>query len=77
MKTEFKTAIHVVEGAVGYNAIKYVPMNIAMKRFNGVAVGSVVTVTGFLMPGKVSNHVVALGIGATIGGILDAFGLKR
>ncbi len=77
MKTQIQTSIKVVEGCIGYNAVKYIPRNIALGRFNGMALGSVVAIAGYFMPSKVGNHVIATGIGATIGGVLDAFGLKR
>lgn len=78
MKTEIKTTLHVCEGLVGYNTVQYIPKNIILGRFNGLAIGAIVAVVGALMPDKAGgNHALALGLGVAVGGVLDAFGLKR
>lgn len=79
MKTEIKTAIHVVEGCAGYNLVGYVPQIPipAIAKYTHALAGVAVIAGSLLLKGEVRNHVISVGVGATLGGILDAFGLKR
>ncbi|MEK6760708.1 MAG: hypothetical protein AABX93_02180 [Nanoarchaeota archaeon] len=77
MNTDMKIAIHVIEGSLGYNAIGYVPEFPVLKKYTHAVLGLAVAGTGYMVKGEAGNHLMAVGIGATIGGLLDAFGFRR
>lgn len=78
MNTKTKTALYASEGLAGYHAIRYVPKNVLLGNYNGIVVATAVTVAGFFAPLKMGgDHILAIGLGASVNEILDVVGLKR
>ncbi|MCK4997148.1 hypothetical protein KAS08_02495 [Candidatus Pacearchaeota archaeon] len=75
MNTKTKAGIHACESLLGSQIVRFVPRNVILKRYNGIAVALAVTVAGIMVPTKMyGNHILAVGIGATVNEILDVVG---
>ncbi len=77
MQDKIKLALHVFEGVAGYKAVKYVPNNKFLKQWNHVAVGVGVSALGLaVIKGEAGSHIFAVGLGATLEGVLTLVGMQ-
>lgn len=83
MNQNLETSLFALESVVGYKAVRYVPIVSSkvpvLKNYPNackIGAGLVIAGAGYMMKGKLGNHVIAVGIGATLGAVFDAVGLN-